>query len=298
MTTQAKLIRNTTAVAYSIKQCVYIFDLHTAEQKALPKITPALLHAVLSRMEEPTTKDGLISSLSAKESLDQSAAAEIVDLLTQEGLLKEEPGVSTESLLLGNIKQESFKGTVVLGITGAVSASMTPSAVFSLRQHLTENIEIILTDTATEFVSATSLQALSGKPVWRGIFDHPEITSSPHIHLASSADVIVIYPCSAHTLFKLAMASCDDLLSLTVCASEAPLILVPAMNNAMWRNASVQRNLSILREQGAIIIEPQLGLEVGTKLYGQIAHIGGPGVSDNSVVPTLVSILETLKSAK
>src|SRR3989442_15074440 len=95
------------------------------------------------------------------------------------------------------------------------------------------------------------------------------------MHLAKRAELVLVLPATARTLFRLAHGVCDDLLSLVVCATEAPVVVVPSMNPVMWRNPAVQRNVDLLRRGGRFIVEPGPGWEVagGKRAAGR----AGPG---------------------
>ena len=85
-----------------------------------------------------------------------------------------------------------------------------------------------------------------------------------HVHLASRAEIIAVIPASAHALQRLATGACSDLLSLTVAATKAPVVLFPAMNANMWRHRAIARNVAQLRADGCYVVEPGPGFEVST----------------------------------
>src|SRR5215470_18815399 len=124
------------------------------------------------------------------------------------------------------------------------------------------DITVVMTQAAQEFVTATTMQALSGKPVftdqWRGTgAQAPD--AMPHIALSRGAAAIVVAPASAHFIAKTAHGLADDLLSTTVVARNCPLLVVPAMNVEMWNNPATQRNVHQLRADGVEILGPANG---------------------------------------
>ena len=112
------------------------------------------------------------------------------------------------------------------------------------------DVRAIMTEAATRFITPLTLQSLSGHSVFTSVWDHDDRPDSQHVGLARWCEVMVVAPCSADMIGKLAAGLTPDLVSLTACAlpTETPLLLAPAMNADMWANAVVQRNLATLRE--------------------------------------------------
>jgi phosphopantothenoylcysteine decarboxylase/phosphopantothenate--cysteine ligase len=118
-----------------------------------------------------------------------------------------------------------------------------------------------MTGAATQFITAVTMQAVSGRPVYTDQWDARIGNNMPHIDLTRDADAIVIAPCSADFLFKLAHGACDDLLS-TLCLARPtglPLLAAPAMNVEMWQNPATQRNVAQLRADGIRLLGPDAG---------------------------------------
>ncbi len=149
---------------------------------------------------------------------------------------------------------------IVLGITGGIAAYKAPNLVRLLRTAGAQ-VRVVLTETAKQFVTPLSLQAVSGEPV-------PE-TAMEHIDLARWADAVLIAPASAHCLARLAHGLADDVLSALVLATQAPVMVAPAMNRIMWQQDATQTNVSLLRSRGVHV----LPVAEGAQACGDI----GPG---------------------
>ncbi len=147
--------------------------------------------------------------------------------------------------------------TVLLGITGGIAAYKSASLVSLLTQS-SVSVRVIMTAAATQLVGARTFQALSGYPVFTELFPQ-QGASHPHIDLARHSDLLCVAPATANFLGKAANGLADDLLSTTYLAFEGPVILAPAMNGVMWNKKSVQRNVSLLREDGVKILGPEQG---------------------------------------
>jgi phosphopantothenoylcysteine decarboxylase/phosphopantothenate--cysteine ligase len=147
---------------------------------------------------------------------------------------------------------------VLLGVCGGIAAYKAADLVRRLRQADAE-VRVVMTANAAQFVGAATFQALSGQPVRSSLWDAQAEAAMGHIELARWASVIVIAPASAATLARLAHGLADDLLSTLVLASEAPLVLAPAMNAVMWANPATRANIDLLRGRGARILGPDSG---------------------------------------
>lgn len=167
--------------------------------------------------------------------------------------------------------------SILLGVTGGVSVYKSCDLLRRLQElpEISPSVQVVPTRASLNFVGAALWEALSGNPVQDDLWQ--KTYSVPHISLAHANDLIIIAPASAETLSKLAQGRADDLLSATVLASTAPKILVPAMHPEMFQNSMVQRNISILREAGFIIIQPDEGRmtgdDYGLGRYPQLSKI-------------------------
>ena len=147
---------------------------------------------------------------------------------------------------------------LVLGITGGIAAYKAAELV---RLLVTSNIDVqvVMTEAACQFITPVTMQALSGKPVFIGMWDSSISNGMPHIELSREADAILIAPASADFIAKLVHGRADDLLSTLCLARDCPLLVAPAMNKQMWENAATQRNIAQLKVDGVSILGPDSG---------------------------------------
>lgn len=148
--------------------------------------------------------------------------------------------------------------TIVLGISGGIAAYKTPSLIRLLKN---EDFRVIpvTTQSATKFVTSHTLAAVSEEQVRSDLWDETAERAMSHIELAKLADIVLIAPTTAHLIGKLANGLADDLLSTLVLATTGKVVLAPAMNQAMYQNPIVQRNLQYLQEMGVKLIGPNSG---------------------------------------
>lgn len=147
---------------------------------------------------------------------------------------------------------------VLLGVSGGIAAYKTPDLVRKLTAQ-GANVRVVLTQSAQEFVSTLSLQAVSGNTVSTDLLDPAAEAAMGHIELAKWADILIIAPTSANFMAKLANGLADDLLSTLYLATDAPVYLAPAMNQQMWRALATQANLATLIDRGVHILGPDAG---------------------------------------
>lgn len=150
---------------------------------------------------------------------------------------------------------------VLVGVTGGIAAYKTATVVSRLVQ-AGALVTVAMTDGAARFVTPLTFQALSGRPVYTGVWEHIESQDPQHIRLAERARVAVVAPCTMHTLGKLAHGLTDDVVTLILSAvdrSRTPVLLAPSMNTVMWEQASTRRNVETLRGDGFVMIEPGVG---------------------------------------
>ncbi len=134
---------------------------------------------------------------------------------------------------------------ILLGITGGIAAYKTPELVRQLTSR-GAIVQAVLTRSAAKFVTATTLQAVSGRPVRDDLWDAAAEAAMGHIELARWADCILIAPATAHTLARLAHGLADDLLTAISLAATCPIAVAPAMNHQMWKHPATRRNLARL----------------------------------------------------
>ncbi len=147
---------------------------------------------------------------------------------------------------------------VVLGVTGGIAAYKAADIVSRLRKN-SAAVRVIMTAAATHFISALTLRELSGNPVTLDMWSPTTDWNVEHIALAKWAEVFLIAPATANIVGKIANGIADDMLSTTVMATKAPVVLAPAMNSNMYLNPVTQANLDRLAKLGYIIIEPDCG---------------------------------------
>ncbi len=147
---------------------------------------------------------------------------------------------------------------VLLGITGGIAAYKTPDLVRRLREHGAD-VQIVMTNSAEEFVTETALQAVSGRPIRSNLWDKEAEAAMSHIELARWADVVLIAPATAEVMARIASGAAPDLLTTICLATEAPIALAPAMNHVMWNNPATQANRAVLEQRGIHLLGPGTG---------------------------------------
>jgi len=147
---------------------------------------------------------------------------------------------------------------IVLGITGGIAAYKAPDLVRRLRERGAE-VQIVMTASAEEFVTATALQAVSGRPIRSNLWDKEAEAAMSHIELARWADVVLVAPATAEVMARIVSGAAPDLLTTICLATEAPIALAPAMNHVMWSNPATQSNRGVLEQRGIHILGPGTG---------------------------------------
>lgn len=161
---------------------------------------------------------------------------------------------------------------VVLGVSGGIAAYKSCDLVSRLKK-LGADVHVIMTRNAEEFVAPLSFETLSDNKVVRGMFEEREEHDVRHVALAKLADVFVVAPATANVIAKFARGIADDMLSTTWLASDAPKLVAPAMNTAMYDDEATQDNISLLKERGVMFVEPGVGrLACGDTGRGKMAE--------------------------
>jgi len=162
--------------------------------------------------------------------------------------------------------------TVILGITGSVAAYKAADIASKLTQ-AGAKVEVVMTEAATKFVAPLTLRSITGRLVVTDMFELASEFSIEHVALAEAADVVVIAPATACVIAKLAAGISDDALTCTVLATEAPVIVAPAMHASMFQNSVTQQNLAKLKARGFTIVGPEYGrLASGKVGLGRLAE--------------------------
>jgi phosphopantothenoylcysteine decarboxylase/phosphopantothenate--cysteine ligase len=158
---------------------------------------------------------------------------------------------------------------VVLGVTGGISAY---KAVEVCRRLVEAGVHVVpvLTNDALRFIGKTTFSALASEPAQSSLFD--EASPIPHTKLGQSADLVVVAPATADFLARYAAGMANDLLTATLLATRAPVLVCPAMHTEMWEHMSVQENLDVLRRRGVSVVPPEVGpLAAGDSGAGRLA---------------------------
>ncbi len=160
---------------------------------------------------------------------------------------------------------------IVLGVTGSIASYKGADLASKLTQ-AGALVDVIMTRSATEFVTPLTFSSLTHRSVVRDLFDADSETSVEHVMLAKRADAVIIAPATANVIAKIVHGLADDMLTATVLATAAPLIVAPAMDGNMFDNPATQQNLETLRERGADIVGPHTGyLASGLSGVGRLA---------------------------
>jgi phosphopantothenoylcysteine decarboxylase/phosphopantothenate--cysteine ligase len=161
----------------------------------------------------------------------------------------------------------------LLGVSGGIAAYKAVDLASSLTV-AGARVNTVMTENACRFVSPKSFEAVTGLSVFTSLWSMPEEYKSGHIAILDWADIVVVAPATADIIGKIANGICDDLLSTTLCACWGkPTLLAPAMNNNMWTNPAVQRNVGMLKKMGFKVIGPVKGrLACGTEAIGRMSE--------------------------
>ena len=159
---------------------------------------------------------------------------------------------------------------VLLGVTGSIAAYKAVELVRLFVKN-GDDVTVLMTPAAKEFVAPLTFQTLSRNPVFVDQFA-PVVSWKPeHVSLAEAADLVVVAPATANTLAKMRYGLADNLLTATLLATRAPVVVAPAMNTGMWEAAATQENLAALKARGVTLVEPGDGeLACGVKGKGRM----------------------------
>jgi phosphopantothenoylcysteine decarboxylase len=149
--------------------------------------------------------------------------------------------------------------TIVLGVCGSIAAYKAADLTSRLAKR-GFNMHVVMTTSATEFVTPLTFQTLSRNPVTTSVFDEKESWHPGHIDLADRAQLLLIAPATANVIAKLANGIADDALTSIALASRAKILIAPAMNGKMWEHVATQENVAKLCARGAEFIGPEEGL--------------------------------------
>ena len=175
--------------------------------------------------------------------------------------------------------------TVVIGVSGGIAVYKACDVVSRLKK-LNANVHVIMTKSASEFVTPLTFQSLSQNYVVSDMFEEPKTWDVEHISLAKKADVFLIAPATANVIGKVANGICDDMLTTTVMATTGKVLIAPAMNTNMYKNPILQKNINTLKELGYNFVNPESGrLACGDVGEGKLA-------SPEKIVDAVVNLLD------
>ena len=179
----------------------------------------------------------------------------------------------------------------VVAVTGSVGAIWAAQFVLMLRaERHVHSVGVIMSASATEFVTPAAMRAVAGEKVLAGLFESSAPFPVGHVQASENADVMIVMPATANILGKVAGGIADDSVSAAILAAACPVLFVPNMNDRMWRRPAVQRNLKTLQRDGYHIVPPEEGIVVST---------GRPGMGGMPSFETiLAAVRRALRSAK
>ncbi|MGA2091319.1 MAG: flavoprotein [Endomicrobiales bacterium] len=170
------------------------------------------------------------------------------------------------------MSREKESKHIILGICGGIAAYKMPDLIRLLRAECMD-VTCVLSENGARFVTPLTVQTLSRNRVYEGMFD-PSDWDIEHIALADKADIVVVAPATADTLARLAAGRADNLLSSVILATQAPIVVCPAMNEKMWVHPATQHNVAVLKKFGYRFIEPESGeLACGVSGVGRLASL-------------------------
>jgi phosphopantothenoylcysteine synthetase/decarboxylase len=185
---------------------------------------------------------------------------------------------------------------ILLGVSGGIAAYKAVDLASKLTA-AGASVKTVMTDAACELIGPKSFEAVTQSAVFTNLWTMPEEYEVGHISLVDRADIIVVAPATANIIGKIANGICDDLLSTTLCAAtelikSGAALLAPAMNNNMWTNKAVQRNVKTVKQMGFKLIGPVKGrLACGTAGIGRMAE-------PQDIIKALEKIASKIKKRK
>ena len=166
---------------------------------------------------------------------------------------------------------------LIVALTGSVVSGLMAPVILSLAYcQYQRQLDVLLTETALRFATRDLFESY-GIRTWVDPFERRDGIRVAHVRLGTSVDCVLVMPASASALHRLASASCTDLLSITVAATKAPVVVAPVMNDTMWSNIGVQRNAQRLRDDGMYVVDPTLIFAAASLAEQGASMYGGPG---------------------
>lgn len=155
------------------------------------------------------------------------------------------------------MKSDFVIENMLLGVTGSIGIISYADYILMFREKLVKNIRIIMSKSATKFITPFSLRVYSGNDVYTDSFDIADNIYIPHLELVRKSNLFLILPATANTIGKLANGISDNLITTCVIAARVPVVIVPGMNSDMWFSNANQRNVKLVKELGYHIMEPK-----------------------------------------
>lgn len=163
--------------------------------------------------------------------------------------------------------------TIVLGITGGIAAYKAADLTSKLVQ-FGADVHVVLTDGAMQFIQPMTFQALTRNPVYTSVFEGWLGDDAGHVTLAANADLVMVAPATANTIARMSVGLVDDMLGAILLATQAPILIAPAMEHHMWHHVATQTNLAILIDRGVNVVQPESGrLASGAEGDGRLASL-------------------------
>ncbi len=179
---------------------------------------------------------------------------------------------------------------VLLGVTGSIAAYQAADLIGLLKNQLA-SVRVIMTRSATQFITPLTLEVISEHPVTVDMFDGKSHENVEHITLAMGLDLLLVAPATANIIGKIATGIADDMLSTTALAVTAPLLIAPAMNERMWLNPVVKANVERLKAFGVHFVDPEYGpMACGGEGWGRLARLEEIVRRASDVVPDTPAI--------
>lgn len=148
--------------------------------------------------------------------------------------------------------------TVVLCIASSIACYKGADVASKLVQ-AGVTVDACMTPAATKFITPLAIRSLTGRPVYGDMFDPEAKTAEAHMALARRADAVLVAPATATTIARIAQGMAEDIVSLTVLATRAPVLIAPAMDNQMWESPATQAGVALLRQRGMAFVGPEVG---------------------------------------
>jgi len=180
--------------------------------------------------------------------------------------------------------------TIIVGITGGVAAHYLPELIGQLRFRHLAVVYAVMTPAANQFISPLMIAAATGSPVATDIFADAEKDPLAHIHLAQLADLVLVAPATYDFIGKVASGLADDPVALLLAATNAPILLAPAMHDTMWAKPILQRNVATMKSVGYHFVQPEIGLQAS----GEIGE--GRMASLPNIIAALQELSENISS--